>query len=119
MTEVKKYSGSCHCGKVRYEVTTELASVATCNCSICSRKGTVLTFVAAEQFNLLSGEDALTDYQFNKMKIHHLFCSVCGVSSFARGIAPGGKPMIAINARCLEGVALNELPTKEFDGKSL
>jgi len=54
---------------------------------MCGRAGTLLTFVPATQFNLLSGEPALTDYQFNRHAIHHLFCKVCGIKSFARGMA--------------------------------
>ena len=45
MSEKKTYAGGCHCGKVRYEVTTELTKVMSCNCSICSKKGHLLTFV--------------------------------------------------------------------------
>ena len=63
MTETKKYTGSCHCGSVRFEVTTGLENVMSCNCSICSRSGYLLSFVPVEQFTLLAGEDQLTDYQ--------------------------------------------------------
>ncbi len=72
-----------------------------------------------DAFKLLSGEDALTDYQFNKHNIHHLFCSTCGVKSFGRGTAPDGKKMVAINARCLEGVDPEKLSVQHFDGKAL
>ncbi len=104
MGEAKTYRGSCHCGKVSYEVTFELTSALAGNCSMCSRAGYLLSFVPAEAFKLLSGEDALTDYQFNHHVIHHVFCSTCGIKSFARGVGPGGKEMRAINVRCLEGV---------------
>ena len=117
--ESKNYSGSCHCGKVRYEVQTDLASVIECNCSICSRAGYLLTFVPSEQFKLLSGEGAQADYQFNKHHIHHLFCTSCGIHSFATGTGPDGKPMYAVNVRCLEGVDKNTLQTKAVDGRSL
>ena len=63
----------------------------SCNCSICQKRGALLTFVPAAQFKLLSGEDELTDYQFNKKIVHHLFCSHCGVGSFARGNGPGRR----------------------------
>jgi hypothetical protein len=119
MADVKTYTGSCHCGKVRYEVSTDLQKVLQCNCSICSRAGYLLSFTAAEQFKLLSGEAELTDYQFNKKNVHHLFCSTCGVRSFGRGTGPGGKPMYAINVRCLEGVDIGALTLTPVDGKSL
>jgi len=120
MSNAKTYKGSCHCGKVRYEVTLDLGKVTACNCSMCGKKGTLLTFAAPEAFKLLSGEDALTSYQFNKKVINHNFCSTCGVTSFARGKRPtDGAPMIAVNARCLEGVDVATLEIRQFDGKSL
>ncbi|HZH04484.1 MAG TPA: GFA family protein [Myxococcaceae bacterium] len=119
MGDTKTYEGGCHCGKVRYQVTTDLTEVVTCNCSICSRRGHALTFVPAGQFKLLEGESSLTDYQFNKKVIHHLFCRVCGVGSFGRGTGPNGVEMFAVNARCLDGVDLDALPLTRFDGKSL
>jgi hypothetical protein len=118
MPEPKTYKGSCHCGRVAFEATTDLGSVIQCNCSICSRAGYLLTFVPATQFKLLSGEDAMTDYQFNKDVIHHLFCSTCGVRSFAKGIGPGGVEMRAVNVRCLEGVDIPSLSVTPVDGKS-
>ena len=118
MPELTRYQGSCHCGAVRYQVSMELGQVIACNCSICSRTGTLLAFVPAAQFELLAGDDALTDYQFNKHVIHHLFCRTCGVRSFARGVGPDGAPMVAVNARCLEGVDPDSLAIVKYDGRS-
>lgn len=119
MPEATRYTGGCHCGAVRYEVTMKLEGAMTCNCSICSKTGTALTFVPAAQFTLLSGEGVLTDYQWGKKRLHHLFCSRCGIRSFARGRGPDGSEMVAINVRCLDGVDLAAVPTKPFDGRSL
>ena len=119
MSETKTYEGGCHCGKVRYKATTDLAQVIECNCSMCSRAGTQLAFVTPENFELLSGKDALTDYQFNKHVIHHLFCSTCGIKSFSNGIGPGGKPVVAVNVRCLDGVDTSKLKTVHFNGKDM
>ncbi len=115
----KTYQGGCHCGRVRYEVTLDLGKVMSCNCSMCGKKGTLLTFAPATQFSLLSGDDNLTSYQFNKKVIDHLFCSTCGVTSFARGRTRDGSPMVAVNARCLDGVDVGGLEVTQFDGKSL
>ena len=113
-----KHTGSCHCGAVRYQVEVDLSQpVITCNCSICARTGTLLAFAPEQSFTLEKGEENLTDYQWGKKNIHHLFCKTCGVRSFARGQGPKG-PMIAVNVRCLEGVDLDSLELRKVDGKS-
>jgi hypothetical protein len=120
MTDSKKYTGGCHCGKVRFEVEADLsAPVIECNCSMCGKSGTRLSFVPAAQFNLLQGDDRLTDYLFAKQHIHHLFCNVCGIKPFARGAAPDGSEMIAVNTRCLDEIDLAAQTIQHFDGKSL
>ena len=118
MAEMKTYTGGCHCGKARYEASTDLEMVVNCNCSICEKRGLLLTFVPPEQFKLLSGEGELKDYQFNKKVIHHFFCPDCGVESFAHGKGPDGKAMYAVNVRCLDGIDLKSLSPKPCDGRS-
>ena len=81
MPEASERQGGCHCGAVRYTVTTDLAQVIECNCSHCAKKGFLLTFVPQDRFTLASGEDSLTEYRFNTHKIAHLFCKVCGVQA--------------------------------------
>lgn len=119
MTETPMQSGGCHCGQVRFEVKAGLEKVIACNCSICQKAGYMLTFVPAQDFTLLKGDDALTDYQFNKTVIHHVFCRVCGIHAFARGTDPSGAQMIAVNIRCLDGVDAASVSAHPFDGKSL
>lgn len=119
MPEPTTYSGGCHCGHVRYEVTADLATVIECNCSHCSKRGLLLTFVAPDNFKMIAGGDGLTDYQFNRKMIHHLMCPQCGIESFARGRSPDGKEMVAINVRCLEGVDPKSLTTTPINGRDL
>jgi hypothetical protein len=118
-TQTKTYSGGCQCGAVRYDVRLDLTQpVMACNCSMCGRSGTLLTFVPAAEFTLRSGEDTLTDYVFNRHAIHHVFCSRCGIKSFARGTGRDGGATVAINARCLDDVDPDALKITKFDGKS-
>ena len=119
MDQAKTYTGGCHCGRVRYRIEAALTQAADCNCSICAKRGALWAFVKAPQFELLKGADALTDYQFGKKRIHHLFCESCGVGSFSRGLAPNGDETYAVNVRCLEGVEPSALKITPFDGKSL
>jgi hypothetical protein len=112
------YHGGCQCGAVRYDVTMELGEVISCNCSRCGKLGSLLAFAPAQDFTLLAGEGAMTDYRFNKHVIHHLFCSTCGIQSFARGHTPDGAEMIAVNVRCLDDVDAAALKVKTVDGKN-
>jgi len=118
MTEPTVHSGGCHCQKVRYEVTLAADTAMGCNCSMCAKKGTLLSFVGPDAFTLKSGEDNLTDYLFNRHSIHHLFCKTCGVTSFARGTTQDGSPMIAVNVRCLDDFDLTAVTVQMVDGKS-
>ncbi len=121
-TTTQTHQGGCHCGAVRYSVALDLGGPLTeCNCSICGKSGSRLAFVPGDQFKLLSGEDHLTDYQFAKKHIHHVFCRTCGVRSFAHGATPEGGKMYAVNVRCLDDIDLAETAknVNHFDGKNL
>lgn len=113
-----RYEGGCQCGAVNYDVDVDLENTITCNCSRCQRMGFVLAFAPQDDFNLRSGEDNLTEYLFNRKAIRHLFCTTCGVESFAYGKMPDGSPTVAINVNCLSGVSPRELESKHVDGKS-
>lgn len=114
---MQTYTGGCQCGAVRYEVSLELGEVIACNCSRCGRLGSLLAFAPAENFKLVSGEGATTEFQFNKHVIHHLFCATCGIQSFARGTQKGVE-MVAVNARCLDGVEPETLKVKRVNGRA-
>ncbi|CAL8977338.1 hypothetical protein RHODGE_RHODGE_04703 [Rhodoplanes serenus] len=114
----KHFTGGCHCGAVRYEVHVDLDSAIACNCSRCARLGAILAFAPESAFSLISGEAGMTDYQFNKKVIHHLFCTTCGIQSFARGTMPNGTRMVAVNLRCLDGVDPGSLSPKAVDGRN-
>lgn len=112
-----KFQGSCHCGNVKFEAEGEIQQVLACNCSMCSRKGSLLWFIPRESFKLLSGEPKT--YTFNKHFIKHRFCPKCGIHPFAEAADKQGNPMAAINVRCLEGVEPTSFPVKPFNGRAL
>jgi hypothetical protein len=112
-------TGGCHCGKVRFEASMELSKVMECNCSICSRKGFLLTFVTADRFTLLGGEAELTEYRFANQRVRHRFCSICGIQAFCMGQKPDGTAVVGINVRCLDGIELAGLTVVPVDGRSL
>jgi hypothetical protein len=80
--DTQTYGGSCHCGRVRFEVTTNRSRASQCNCSICTKKAYLHHTVVADDFRPLSGADDLATYQFGTMTARHHFCRHCGVAPF-------------------------------------
>ena len=113
-----KHSGGCHCGRVRFEADMDLKKAIVCNCSICSKRGSMFDFVPEAKFKVLAGKNELQEYLFNKHKIHHLFCKTCGILPFAKAVAPDGTKTVAVNVRCLDDVDLDSLEIQNYDGKS-
>ena len=119
MADAETRRGGCHCGAVRYTVELDReASALSCNCSMCAKAGTLLSFVPAERFHRERGEDATGDYLFNTQHIHHLFCRTCGIKSFARGKGRDGREMVAVNVRCLDGFEPEQFRVTPVDGRS-
>jgi hypothetical protein len=114
-----KYQGSCHCGRVAFEVEGTIDGGMACNCSICSRKGSLLWFVPRANLTLKTPEEDASTYMFNQHVIKHRFCPVCGIHPYGEGTDPKGHAMAAINLRCVEGIDLAAISVQHFDGKSM
>jgi hypothetical protein len=114
-----KHRGSCHCGKVAFEVEGTIDNALACNCSICQRKGSLLWFVPRANLRLLTPEADASTYLFNKHVIRHRFCATCGIHPYGEGRDPKGNEMAAVNIRCIEGIDLAAVPVTPFDGRSV
>jgi len=113
------YQGSCHCGAVRFEADVDLAAgTFKCNCSVCFKSRAWLAAAPTDALRLLAGEQALRDYQFGRRRVHHFFCTQCGVRPFSRGVDGKGNEQYAIRVNCLDGVedqAFVDAPVRYFN----
>jgi hypothetical protein len=122
----KTYSGSCHCGAVRFEADIDLAQGSMrCNCSLCSKARAWFLFVTADHLRITAGEEALADYQWTPAgkphpALHYRFCRTCGVRAFAHGVNPAlGGAFYAVAVAALDLADRGELaaaPIKYLDG---
>ena len=65
----------CHCGAVEVNILiSELGKILRCNCSICKRKGAIMSMVRNEDFKIIKGADKLKLYQFHTNVAKHYFC---------------------------------------------
>jgi hypothetical protein len=112
------FRGSCHCGRIAFEVEGSLDEAMSCNCSMCQRRGSLLWFVPRDKLHVTTPEENASTYTFNRHVIKHRFCAVCGIHPYGEGVDPKGNRMAAVNIRCLKGIDLDEIPVTHFDGRS-
>ena len=120
MAETKTYTGGCHCGEVRFEVTADISSVVSCNCSLCQKRGALWSFVTAGEFRAArrrGGPQGLPVRQEDHPS-SVLRAMRRGRHSRA-ATSPKGGEMVAVNVRCLDDVDIAALKVTLFDGRSL
>ena len=61
----------CHCGAVEAEINLngDLAKVIKCNCSICKRKGAIMSMVKNEDFKITKGQDKLKPVSYTHLTL--------------------------------------------------
>ncbi len=114
---LRRLQGSCHCGAVRFAVTTDFPELTTCDCSICKRKNALMVKVHQTAFELLAGADQLAAYQFHSHTAVHHFCRVCGIYPFHRKrVTP---EHLGINVFCLDGFEPTGIPVRATCGAAM
>jgi len=125
---MRTYQGSCHCGRVRFEVDLDLDHVRSCDCSICRRRGALIHRVDEGRLRLLTPLEDLTLYQWHTRTAEDYFCPTCGILPFRRPRHRTRAEMEqgmaefsgwGINVRCLDGVDLDAIPVKRIHGSRL
>jgi len=109
MEAEKIHKASCHCGAVQYELTLPngLDELRRCNCSMCRRRGAIVSSVTLDGIKIIKGKNVLSLYQFNTMTAKHYFCSKCGI--YTHHQRRSNPDQYGFNVACLEGVDPFEL----------
>ena len=101
---------TCHCENVELEVSIPEAGfpkLMRCNCSLCKRKGAVMSPLPKENVKLVKGQDNLKLYQYHTKVAEHYFCSNCGIYTHHK--MRSNPNMIGVNVACIEGINPFEL----------
>ena len=98
------HKASCHCGSVEFEVSLPkgLVEPHRCNCSMCRRRGAIVSSIPLDDIKIVKGVDTLKLYQFNTMTAKHYFCSKCGI--YTHHQRRSNPKEYSFNVACLEGV---------------
>ena len=100
---------TCHCGGVELEVKVpnQFTKVMKCNCSLCKRRGAIMTMVGPDDLKIVKGQGLLKLYQYHTKTAKHYFCSNCGIYTHHN---PRSNPvMYGINLACLDNINTFEL----------
>jgi hypothetical protein len=113
---MKTYSGSCHCGAVRFEADIDLGKGTNrCNCSVCTKARSWFVLVSPDRFRQLTGTDAQAEYTWvppgsSGSNLHYRFCKICGVRTAGRGEhGPQGDPFYFIAVASIDNADPDEL----------
>ncbi len=98
----------CHCGLVEAEINvSNFEKILRCNCSLCKRKGVIMSMVKNEDFKITKGQNNIKLYQFHTKVAKHFFCSNCGIYTHHN---PRSNPsMTGFNIGCIEDVDIFKL----------
>jgi hypothetical protein len=113
-----KYTARCHCGEIRFSFISEpITEGRRCNCSICIRKGAVVSakYIPAVDFTPHRDLSQLTDYRWNDRVVNHLFCKTCGIYPYHGDNEYGYR----VNLGCVEQLDALRLEIKLIDGRSM
>lgn len=114
------YHGSCHCGAVDFYFQAQVITEGLrCNCSICSKKGAVMSVfaLAPSELTITAASGVLATYEFAKGVAKHHFCSSCGIYTFHQTASQPGY--YRINLGCLDEVDTSVLAVRVFNGRDL
>ncbi len=115
----RHYEGSCHCGAIKFSYDgEEITKGLRCTCSICSRKGTMMSpeAIRMENLNVEAKDEDVGLYQFGSKIAKHYFCKNCGIYTHNEMLRKPGH--MRVNLGCIEGLYALQLEAMVFDGKN-
>lgn len=119
--------GSCHCGKINFEINGEIPNELTrCTCSFCSKRGALVAYYQPDQFQTSTTDEDDGIYRWDTKLVTHHFCELCGISIYSDSPAfePDGSwdkktRRIGVNARLFDNFDAASAPVAVLDGKNL
>lgn len=113
--EERRYTGGCHCGRIRFAFSARATELTECNCSICRAKGALWLPIRAEALEVIARADDVQVYRFGTCTAEHSFCRACGIHPYVK---PRILPQLRmVNAHCVDDPAVETLPRRAFDGR--
>jgi hypothetical protein len=114
---LQRLTGSCHCGAVRFAITSDFPELTTCDCSLCKRRNALMVKVHESAFELLAGAEQLATYQWHTHTAVHHFCKLCGIYPFHRKrVTPDH---FGINVHCLDSFDPTGIPVRATVGAAM
>jgi hypothetical protein len=123
---LQTYTGSCHCGAIRFEADLDLDEGSNrCNCSYCAKARAWFAFAKGPQrFRLLEGA-GVSEYRWTppgqpEPHLTFTFCRTCGIRTYARGNVDwlgGTFHAVSVPALALSPEQFAAIPVRYVNGR--
>lgn len=114
------YQGSCHCGAIKFSYDgDEITSGLRCSCSICSRKGAMMSpqAIPKKDLHIEADDNDVGLYQFDNKVARHYFCKTCGIYTHNEMLRM--PEHMRVNIGCIDDLDSSDFDVQVFDGKNL
>lgn len=111
------YTGSCHCGGVKWRYEDKIERATACNCTVCRRYGTIWAYGILNENIFVDGDT--TAYTRGERSLGFHFCPICGCIAFwlEKSDKLEDKLRSAVNLRISANPEdIRDVPIRHFDG---
>ena len=109
------YLGSCHCGRVRFKVDTQIDYVRACDCSICRRHAGLWGYYAPSKVKVLARKSDLARYAWGDKCLRLVRCANCGCVTHWEPIDRSRNRM-GVNFRNFDPSVIETTRVRRLDG---
>ncbi|ACP25669.1 hypothetical protein NGR_c19050 [Sinorhizobium fredii NGR234] len=107
--------GHCHCRSVRITVPVRPETLGDCNCSLCSRLGTLWGYYAPSDVTVSDENKRLVGYVQGDKTLTAFHCGICGCTTHWSPIGRGSAKM-GVNLRMFDRSVWEDIPHRLIDG---
>ncbi|KZN44105.1 GFA family protein [Pseudoalteromonas luteoviolacea] len=108
--------GSCHCGNVTIDLSTEIDLATSCNCSLCHRYGAIWGYFEIAQVKVAVSHSSVQSYKHGDEYLDFHHCRDCGCVTHYTPTEKAGSTRMAVNLRMFDKSILQDASVRYFDG---
>lgn len=108
--------GQCHCGNIKLSLDKRPETLTSCNCSVCSRYGSLWGYYPENKVAIVVGEHEMKSYCWGDRYINFHHCGNCGSVTHYTSTEKANSDKVGVNFRMFDENIRHEITIRRFDG---